>query len=200
MDAGYLVHCWLTGAMGEGALKPWTLVFSEGDVVRVLGYTTWTLQRLREHAALYSTPEEASAIDWDAVRSKQMPALSPGLRVGVRVRFVPTVRLPSGERDLFEVDGRGQTREQVYGRWLRERLLALGAEQVSDLQVEQIGRCRTLRRTQGVVRHDRVISLPSVLMSATITVGPGGADALIRRGVGRHRAFGFGMALLSPPR
>lgn len=28
---------------------------------------------------------------------------------------------------------------------------------------------------------------------------PASFDALLRRGIGRHRAFGFGMMLLSPP-
>lgn len=201
MDDGYLVHCWLTGALGVGALKPWATVYRNRDVIRLLGYTEWSLSQLREHAELYATPEEAGAVDWADVREKVMPSLAPGARVGVRVRVCPMVRLSTGERDVFSIEGEGgRPREEVYAAWLRDRLLRLGVAEVCDVAAEEIGHRRVLRRTQGEHRQDRMFSISDALMRATIVVGEDGAAALLRRGVGRHRAFGFGMALLTPPR
>ena len=59
-----------------------------------------------------------------------------------------------------------------------------------------------LRRTQGERRTARPrLRKPDVTMQGALTVrDPPQFDALLRRGVGRHRAFGFGMLLLRPDR
>jgi CRISPR system Cascade subunit CasE len=59
-----------------------------------------------------------------------------------------------------------------------------------------------LRRTQGPNRRARPgLRKPDVTFRGMLeVVEPGAFEALLRRGVGRHRAFGFGMLLLRPHR
>ena len=60
----------------------------------------------------------------------------------------------------------------------------------------------SLRQTHsGQNRSHRGVERPDALFTGEITVAdPEAFCRLLARGVGRHRAFGFGMLLLRPPR
>lgn len=59
---------------------------------------------------------------------------------------------------------------------------------------------RQLRRTQGKARRPARPLRPWALLHGTLEVrDPAAFMALLARGVGRHRAFGYGMVLLRPP-
>jgi CRISPR system Cascade subunit CasE len=78
-----------------------------------------------------------------------------------------------------------------------------GAVDLSDVQMNQYQRLDVLRRTQRVepdgARRGHVVAGPDVVLSGQLRVVDQQAFAhLVARGVGRHRAFGFGMLLLRP--
>jgi CRISPR system Cascade subunit CasE len=94
-------------------------------------------------------------------------------------------------------------RTSVYQRWLAEELARDGAAKANydDLHVVGMQRAQLLRRTQGAERRARRLDRPDVLVEGTLHVATGSSfRALLARGVGRHRAFGFGMLLLRPAR
>lgn len=100
----------------------------------------------------------------------------------------------------------GVKREDVYAGWLAERLATGGAslaDPAAPPRVVAWRRVRLLRRG-GVVdgrRPGRAVELPEATFDVEIVVqDPVAFDVLLRRGIGRHRAFGYGMALLRPPR
>jgi CRISPR system Cascade subunit CasE len=88
------------------------------------------------------------------------------------------------------------SREQIYRDWLVKRIEASGAR-VGQSEMTQFKLERMVRRTQGDPRKSHTMDRPAATFRGTLEIADSVAfDRLLRRGVGRHRAFGFGMLLL----
>ena len=87
----------------------------------------------------------------------------------------------------------GRTREAVYLDWLQERL--------GDAAALERGASRLARFSHArVVRGGKELEGPVATIHGTLAVhDPEEFAALLRRGIGRHRAYGYGMLLLRPP-
>lgn len=205
LDLGYHVHGWLSRCLGKDAIRPFAL-----QERRLLGYSSMDADALRAQIDTFADPSEHQVLS-GPVQTKAMPALEPGRRVDFEVRVAPTVRLASalgdipkgGELDAFlahreRVPDDLRSREEVYREWLIQRMTRDEAAVVHRVEVVQWKRTRVLRRTQGERRQAVTFELPEVSVQGTLTTGPG-FHALLRQGVGRHKAFGFGMVLLRPP-
>jgi CRISPR system Cascade subunit CasE len=84
-------------------------------------------------------------------------------------------------------------REAVYLDWLAKRLLP-----VAELERETT-RLHKFQR-QIVVRGGKRIEGPDATILGTLSVqDPQGFADLLTHGIGRHRAYGYGMLLLRPP-
>lgn len=213
-DEGYLVHCQLRELFGELAPQPFAVVGGAGRALDVLGYAAHDLPVLRRQAQDFADPATYSACDWSTMASKGMPARwDVGRRLGFSLRACPVVRMSSaGEhhRKGAEVDafvahcrrspeGPSASRPEVYTSWLRQQLERRGGATLVRAEIGAFRRRGIVRRTQGVERRARVQERPDVLFQGELEVTTGDAFAeLLRGGVGRHRAFGFGMLLLRP--
>lgn len=106
-----------------------------------------------------------------------------------------------------------QSRAACYLEWLDARLADQGArlaptcapdgsEHAWDARVEGFRLTRLLSRDRsGGGARSRFAEGPDALVTGTLIVADRDAFAAgIARGVGRYRAFGFGMLLLTPPR
>lgn len=153
-------------------------------------------------------------------RSNEVPPFETGQRLGFRARVCPIVRtkapgdhprgvdrrgrMKSRELDAFVLATLGRpkeefvSRETVYVDWLHRQL---GPERGATLDLG--ARLKEFRRD---VMHRRSndergrIERPNAVMEGTLTVtDPALFRATLARGLGRHRAFGFGMLLLRPP-
>ncbi len=221
-DPGYVLHAVLAAAFGPHAPKPFALVQRRGPP-QLLAYTSASPDDLRRHAAAFAEPAVAEAVGLDTLAAKSMPQTwTPGLRLGFEVRVRPMTRSDRDgdrdkvrERDVFlgAVDGlapgQGPTRGEVYAGWLAERLVAGGAG-IEHVALDAFRLTRVLRRD----RDRRLGPVPDPAKAATMGGAAGAPDAtftgvlrvedgaafaaLLARGVGRHRAFGFGMLLLRP--
>ena len=87
----------------------------------------------------------------------------------------------------------GRTREAVYLDWLEERLSGVA-------ELDRAG-SRLVRFRRGcVLRGRRVVDGPDATIHGTLRVSdPDRFAEALRRGVGRHRTYGYGMVLLRPP-
>ena len=152
-----------------------------------------------------------------------------GQRLGFDVRVRPVRRLKTdlvapwgrfrvgAELDAFLVealrhhpaDCKGmaaseRSREAVYLDWLTDRLAPAARVDRAATKLVQFQRTLVTRRRHARGgsdrRGDRGFEGPDATFHGTLTVAEPTAFAeILLRGVGRHRAFGYGMLLLRPP-
>ena len=226
-DADHAMHCLLTECFGELAPKPFRAIFprdggggrdDDGAANKgtLYGYGTADVDALRDAAAAFACPLQSQIIPADGLDGKLMPAEWPaGKRLGFEVRIRPTRRLKrlSGaterpgtaerrrtvERDAFLMQALDDTRktrnrQAVYEEWLRERLQKCGAAGLESATLQSFQRSRAYRK-----RNAAHIEGPDALMRGELMVADGAAFAnLLQQGIGRHRAYGYGMLLLRP--
>jgi CRISPR system Cascade subunit CasE len=222
-DEGYAVHALFAALFDHGAdadarvgPKPFHLGESGKRTLSVLGYASLDHQALVERAKTCADPVSWGVCDLESLTSKPMPsAFQEGARLGFLVRACPIRRIAKrgpmtqerGEVDAFlarswEVGADAPLdRGQVYRSWLEEELAKEGAATVVDASLTNFRLGRLHRRTQGQDRRSRNADRPDVTLEGTLKVGhPEAFARRLARGVGRHRAFGFGMLLLKPAR
>lgn len=210
-DLGYGVHAWLAAAFGPLAPKPWRLLMDRHRPPRVLGYSRCDAEQLQQRLREFAEPAVGAVCpDLDTmITGKVMPSWRTGRRLAFEVLCCPVGRKSESgvEKDLFLIradtalEG-SLTRDEVYGEWARERLERAGAATVRSVHLEGFRLVRQTRqlheRTGG--RERRHIVRPQALLRGELTVGdPDAFTHLLVRGIGRHRAFGYGMVLLRPP-
>lgn len=205
-DLGYALHTLLAAAFGELAPKPFRHF---EDTRGLLAYSTHDEDTL-QLAAQSAAPDVYGALGLDRFATRSFPSeWAAGRRVGFELRVRPILRTREGrERDVFlaKLDETGTegrlSREAVYNEWLMRELARHGAAKVEHAQLEAFRLSTSLRkgRESEGKRPGRRVSGPDAVFSGVLSVvDPAGFQALLARGVGRHRAFGFGMLLLRPP-
>lgn len=208
-DYGYALHSLLSAVFGEQAPQPFRYM---GNKQGLLAYTSENLETLRQHASL-ATPDVARALGVDTLDARPFPATwEEGQALGFEVRVRPVIRAKDGrERDAFlhaaeaipaeEDDGFAQ-RAMVYRDWLAKQLAVDGAAQITKAQMDEFRLIRVLRKASAGENGRRkalLVTGPDAVFKGQLQVGKPDAFArLLARGVGRHRAFGFGMLLLRP--
>ena len=224
-DEGRALHHLLGEAFGPSVLQPFRLVVAPRARAGTLwAYTDADADALRETAAPVALSETAeAALPVARLDTKPMPDVAtPGRRLGFDIRLRPVVRLASaieapadrkwGQKHGFkagaEVDAflsaalrnpdreamqdAGRSREAVYTRWLADRL-------GDAAEIENI-RLAAFRRNLAARGDGRGVEGPDATLHGTLIVrDPKIFAERLRRGVGRHKAYGFGMLLLRPP-
>jgi CRISPR system Cascade subunit CasE len=148
--------------------------------------------------------------------TREVPTFVVGQQLGFRARVCPIARTRRPGERLPGLDRRGRVkhreidafihatltaasdaeidREVVYMRWLDKELQRNGASSLDKARLVDFR--RVFMRRHGGGRIER----PNAVLEGDLTVrDPVAFRALLARGVGRHRAFGFGMLLLRPP-
>ena len=222
-DAGYAFHVLLSAMFGKGVLQPFRLFASERRANAALyAYADVDEAELRGTAAAVAPPDCLEVIDPDRMRSKHMPShFERGRRLGFDLRLRPVRRLhrdladpqlgrsltrgaevdafrlevmrrfPSGWADSAAARA-GVTRQSVYADWLCERLG--DAVAVEECRLVAVSRSRAVRGQNGGPEG------PDAVLHGTFAVDDEEVFAgVLRNGVGRHRAYGYGMLLLRPP-
>lgn len=212
-DDGYAWHALLCAVFGKAlAPKPFRVIARRGRTSQILAYSGAAPAELVAAAREFADPLALGAAGLATgaeLAVKPVPAFAAGRQLGFSLRMRPTVRVDrDGDRNrTAEIDAyvaalrtspdTRPDRQAVYTEWLRSKLGAGGARMI-DVRFDGEERAPVLRR-------DRDRSLRRVEGHAANVAGHlevADADrfaALLARGVGRHRAFGYGMLLLSPP-
>ena len=87
-----------------------------------------------------------------------------------------------------------RSREEVYAEWLSARLAQRGAR-LEEARLRSFQRVRVVRKLRKHASEG-----PDAVMQGTLEVtDPAEFAKLVADGVGRHRAYGYGMLLLRPP-
>lgn len=215
-DEGTALHHLLGETFGPAALQPFRLMVApRAQYGTLYAYAKADAETLRAQAKASLTPAHAAVIELDRLRSLPRPASSwtAGQRLGFDLRLRPVVRLASGLtgkdadgatvslRKGAEVDAflaavlrdRPTTRSAAYVEWLAARLAPAAMLDRADSHLVSFQRTR-------VQRGGRRIEGPDAVVHGTLTItDPTAFAALLARGVGRHRSYGYGMLLLRPP-
>jgi len=205
-DLGYVTHAWLRDMFGDLAPKPFRLLQDRRNLkpTRLLGFSTHDGERLKEYAQTYALPLAAQVCSQsDGVATKPMPETwTVGRKLGFELLACPISRLGRNEDDVYrrhvrQCEENTQTpeaRATIYRHWLENQLAQAGV--LEDFSLGGFRVTRLLRKG-GDARRDFLA--PQALFTGVVKVRDGAAfNALLARGVGRHRAFGFGMLLLRP--
>ncbi len=214
-DDGYAWHALLTAIFGAGhAPKPFRVLARRGRPPQLLAYAMHDAATLRAQAAAFADPRAHAALGVDAMAAKPMPDFAAGRRLGFSLRVRPTIRRDreGDRRKTAELDVAiaslgprphdPAARADVYLAWIRRKLAEAGTA-VETLRLDGVQGDAAIRRGRpdeaGVRRLCRVPG-HSVTAAGTVRVEDAGRFAnALARGIGRHRAFGYGMLLLSPP-
>jgi CRISPR system Cascade subunit CasE len=214
-DDGYAWHALLTAVFGRAlAPKPFRVMARRGRPPHLLAYAPHDGATLSAHAAQFADPRAHAALGADAIAAKPMPAIAAGRRLGFSLRVRPTVRRDRGgdRRKAAELDaaiavlGPGRhdsaARAEVYLGWIRAKLAEAGAT-VERLSLDGVIGDDAPRRGRSEPAGYRPLRrVPGHSVTATGTLMVRNAEhfaTALARGIGRHRAFGYGMLLLAPP-
>lgn len=199
-EGGYAWHALLAAAFGPTAPRPFRVL--EGTAgVQVLAYAA-------QYPAAGEDREAIAAMG--PVEAKSMPILRQGLRLSVSARLRPVVRTDANgdRRRSIELDVYHWTRRReggnpdpqaVYEAWSRALLERNGAS-VESLRLVMKRFEPVLRRPCQEEGRARVqVQGTSIDVEGVVKI----ADAslfsqAVAGGVGRHKAFGYGMLLLRP--
>jgi CRISPR system Cascade subunit CasE len=199
---GYVMHAWLAALFGKNAPKPFRYFESKSEL---LGYSFMDGPDLLSIAQTFASPLSWSALSPNSLVTKPMPTeWRPDLRIQIEVLACPISRKDGHEKDVYlrAVDNLGADaprREEVYLEWFRHQ--CAGAVQFEHLELAGVGRSQLLRRSRSVDGGRRLLNIerPHAHFRAIVRIVDSEAfAALLARGVGRHRAFGFGMPLIAP--
>lgn len=220
-DVGYALHAALRATLGRMAPKPFVLLRRSGSV-QLIGYScagAVDVQRAVEMAAttdLVAAQAIGIARPADAVIKPMPHDWRRGESLSFEVRVAPVVRSrnqPGGgypEIDAafhpgFAGDEPGN-RDAAYGRWLGRELGRDGAASLLSHRALSFQLTPMARRGQlaaapdSTVRRTRGGLLPELTVRGQLRVeDPRFFNALLARGLGRHRSFGFGCLLIAPP-
>ena len=210
-DPDHGMHCLLTESFGrELAPRPFRAIFPRGGSYGCLyGYSAAGADELRETADLYSDPLQSRIILPHSIDSKAMPAeWTAGKRLGFEIRVRPIVRRtgkaecrPGREWDAFQLEAiqhptgkMPRSREEVYADWLGRQFETRGGALLESAHLVSFQRTRAVRRLRGGYSEG-----PDALMRGVLEITDGPAfGELLAGGMGRHRAYGYGMLLLRP--
>lgn len=212
-DEGRALHHLLSETFGPAVSQPFRLLVTpRQDSAALYIYSASDDAALRAMAREIAPPDHLAVLSLEAIRSKPLPDFPAGRSLGfdLLVRPVRRLRRPLGrfgagaELDAFLAHVLRQhpdappevqeaARETIYLDWLAERLAP-----AADLDPQRT-RLVAFRRRR-VSRGSRESEGPEATFHGTLTVAdPARFVDLLARGVGRHRAYGYGMMLLRAP-
>jgi CRISPR system Cascade subunit CasE len=214
-DIGYLLHCYLKELFGENAPSPFSVVSTEGRWITLLGYGPLSAENLQIAAHQKANEQVYSGCRWDNFAGKTVPcSWGSKQQIDFEVRICPVVRKAGessrhrkgAEVDAFlaqcwKVDNPSVfvDRYAVYRDWFLKQIESNGGAFITRLSVKSFKRSLLLRRDHEQTRRSHVLEKPDVTITGSLIV----TDSvnfchLVKRGIGRHRNFGFGMLLLKP--
>ena len=220
-DEGRALHHLVNESFGPGVFHTFRLLVPPRRAVgNLYAYSGRNADQLRHLVDLYARPEHLNVMSHKRIESKPVSKIwYTGQTLGFDIRIRPTRRLSSdiestsrrGFKKGAEIDAflqeslrhhsknpngmanAGRTRHTVYLDWLDEKINSAVTLDRPTCHIVRFRRARVARGNAGSEGPDATIQ-------GNLTVAdPAAFTNILTRGVGRHRAYGYGMLLLHPP-
>ncbi|MEL6317337.1 MAG: type I-E CRISPR-associated protein Cas6/Cse3/CasE [Pseudomonadota bacterium] len=226
-DEGRALHHVVAETFGPKAIQPYRLMVAPGaNHGSIYGYARLCADDLLETARAIAPPQSERILSLEKLEAKRMPQdWAEGRRIGFDVRIRPVVRLrtplptrrgppiragaevdaflaealrarpdqPPSQTSVSGMEAAGRTRETVYLDWLVARLTPGLRVDLEATRMARFERKRAQRKTEAVEGPDVVFHGTAVIED------PNAFAAKLASGVGRHKAYGYGMLLLRAP-
>ncbi len=208
MDEGLVLHHVLSEAFGKSEIQPFRLMIARhAKRGSIYGYCLKNHRKLLKIAKDIAPPEHLSMLSVEKIESKLMPCdWKSGRRLGFDIMVRPIRRNDkngkTSERDAFIVKleqsddkDRKPTREEAYKEWLTEKF-----QQNQSAWIESVHLAKFMRVRGANENNMKGLEGPQATLHGTLKVLNCDAfNNLLIRGVGRRKAYGYGMILLRPP-
>lgn len=219
-DEGRALHHLLAETFGPGVLHPFRHIVAPGGIqAQLYAYAQQDATALLEVVHACALPEASVILDLAQLATKAMPQdWRVGRHLGFELRVRPVSRLlkpldcsgeaiPKGaEVDVFLLEAlrrfptvsaeenmlqAGRSREAVYADWLALRIAGAATLQ-PGVRLTRFQRLHTARKGHSSEGPDAIIQ-------GTLRVDDSVRfHQLLTSGIGRHKAYGYGMLLLRP--
>jgi CRISPR system Cascade subunit CasE len=211
-STSYLVKCMLGELFGDEGPHRWRMG-EPSELTKVSAYTPSPISEMQSHAQIVAPPAKYDACDWERSASKPVPQYPTGQYTYV-TRVCPAVQKSSAgsgmtlegetfewragsELDVFlsEIakENNPESREYVYTKWLRDQFAMDQHQWGAKIRSARVDAwtLADMTVTTGGTRHLR---RPDVRMSGVLEVtDPEQFGAFLKQGVGKMKAFGYGM-------
>ena len=211
-DEGHSLHHLLSQSLESQTLQPFRLLYTQGSQYgTLLGYSKHDHVKINGDLALQAAPDVLAMLT--DINSKKMPeSIAEGKRVGFDIKVRPVKRRRNEnntivEKDAFllHINAVGKqvkvSRNEVYTDWLSEKMQACGAQLDRDATtIKAYRRTRVVRSSgQHSDKKPPMIEGPEVVFHGDLTVSdPYKFLNALATGLGRHKAYGFGMLVVRP--
>lgn len=196
-DAPYRLHCLISEVFGgQAPLRPYRIVESPGRPRTIFAYSRTAPAEIRRLARETGSALTMRALGTDALRAGPVPRIRPGQRLVVSV-LAASHRRRNGttEMDAHSMSGGSPeraARERSYAAWLAEKIERTGGAQLLSATLMRWERAREMRS-----RNRPPILITRAEMTGVLEVrSEPEFRALLATGVGRHRAYGYGMLMI----
>lgn len=227
LDEGFALHILLSSVFGKRMLQPFRLFHpSRARTATLYAYSENGVDSLRDAAEMVAPPDCLDVLKLGEMLSKPLPErFREGQRLGFDIRVRPIRRLArdirdtqsenvlrkGSEIDVFRLEllhrspdgwresgsrsqGEDVSRESAYVDWIAERLGSVATVDKERCRLADFRRSRVQRGNgRGPEGPDATLHGECVVRNSA------GFANRIRQGVGRHRAYGYGMLILRPP-
>lgn len=158
-----------------------------------------------------------NSVDWSAFQAKPLPSRwTNGRFFQFRTRCCPIQRIQGRDRDVYSprrgtYDVSDRDRARAYQLWLASLLERDGIVRVHNTNLLSWKKTKVFRRTQrkfevneyetthGFARRPVVFEIPEATFNGLLEIVDADRfNEFLRRGVGHHRGFGYGMITLTP--
>ena len=227
-DPDYAMHVVLAQTFDDSKLlKPFRVMPQDSQGNSTLyGYSERDAASLRTAHEKAKGKAGVEIMPAEPIGSKPMPSeWIPGTELEFETRVRPTRREPGYrgnkriERDAYEASLnyhrkmgeqgtaagadsgcweqkalKGKSREEVYLEWLSQQVERHGNAEIETSRVTACKATKAVRKREqgGISGHD-------VTIKGTLRIrDAAGFNQLLARGIGRHRAYGYGMLLVRP--
>lgn len=196
-DAPYRLHCLMSEVFGGRApLRPYRVVERPGRPRTILAYSRTAPSDIRRLARETGYALKMRALGTDELRARPVPRIRTGQCLVVSVLAAPHRRRNgTTEMDAHSVSGGSPeraARERSYAAWLAEKIERSNSARLLDATLIRWERTREMRS-----KNRPPILITRAEMTGVLEVrSEPGFRALLATGIGRHRAYGYGMLMI----